>query len=123
MLPVGKTVETVRERENVQNVKVEGHITDGETLCLEGIIERIAGDGSAIYGEENVFSIRRLPETHKVSKPAFNTAALIVIAARTLLVVFRSALKSIDVELPHIISDTVKILDQLRKSAHAVTSV
>ena len=97
--------------QDVQNIEVEGHITGGEAFCLESIVKRVSRNRPTVNRQEDILSVRRLPKAHKVPKPAFNTATLIVIAARAFLVIFRSALKAIDIELPHIIPDTVKILD------------
>ena len=98
--------------QDVQNIEVEGHITGGKAFCLKRIIEWVSGNRTAVHGKEYFFSVRRLSKAHKVTKPAFDTAALIIIASSALFIIFCSALKAIDIELPHIISDTVKILDQ-----------
>ena len=92
---------------------MEGHIAGGKAFGLKGIVQGIVGDGAAVHRQEYILPVSGLPEPHKISKPAFQTAALIVIASGALFVIFRSALKAIHVKLPHIIPDAVKILYQL----------
>ena len=99
--------------QQIQNIEVEGHIPGGEALCLEGVVQGIGGNGAAVHGQEYILSIRGLTESHEVPQPAFHPAALIVIAAGALFVVFRPAFETVYIELPHIIPDAVEILDKL----------
>lgn len=112
-LPGGAGVSVL---EKIQNVEMKGHIAGGEAPGLEGVVERIAPDGTAVHGEKHMFSLRGQPETHTVSQPAFYPAAFVIIAAGAFGVVFRPALEAIDIELPHIIPDPVKIFDKLAVS-------
>ncbi len=56
---------------------------------------------------------------HVVTQPAFDPTPLVIIAASALHSVLITALKSIDIELAHIVPDPFKALDQLAIS-HAL---
>ena len=92
---------------------MEGHIAGGETFGLECVVQRVAGNGAAVNGQENVLSVCGLPEAHEVSQPALNSAALVVIAPGTLFVILIPALEAIDIELPHVVPNPVKVFDKL----------
>ena len=92
---------------------MEGHIPSGEALCLEGVVQGIGGNGSTVHEQEYILSIRGLTESHEVPQPAFHPAALVVIAAGALFVIFGAALEAVHIKLPHIIPDAVEVLDEL----------
>ena len=99
--------------QQIQNVKMERDVARGEALGLERVIKRVGGDGAAVHAEEDVFPVRGLAEAHEVAQPALHAAALVVIAAGALFVVFCPAFEAEHIELPHIVADAVEIFDQL----------
>ena len=99
--------------QQIQNIEVEGHIPGGEALGLEGVVQGIGWNGAAVHGQEYILPIRVLAEAHEVSQPAFHPAALVIIAAGALFVIFRPALETVHIKLPHIIPNAVEILDEL----------
>ena len=105
--------------EEVQNIKMEGHVPVSEAFGLEGVVQGIAGDGPAVHGQEHILAVGGLPEAHVAAEPAFDPAALVVIAADALLVILRPAPEAVDIELPHIFPDPVEIFDQLTVSHSA----
>jgi hypothetical protein len=48
-----------------------------------------------------------------IAKPAFQTAALVVIGTRTFTLIVITALEAIYVEITHICSDLLKVFDKL----------
>ena len=54
-----------------------------------------------------------LTEAHEISQPALKAAALIVIAPGALLIILIPALEAIDIELPHVVPNPVKVFDKL----------
>ena len=115
----GKQVENLRRgvgaaaAEQIENVKVEDHVTGGKAFRLECVVEGVSGNGAAVHRQEQIFSVRRLTEAHIVTQPAFDAAAFVVIASRALLVVFIPVFEAIDVELPEIVPNPVEVFDQL----------
>ena len=87
---------------------------------LPRLIEWIFTGHAAIYRQENILSLRCLREPHVVSQPALQPAALIIIGACALGIIFCSALKAIHIKLTHISSDFFKVLYELTIS-HADT--
>ena len=68
---------------------------------------------SAIYGQKYILTGRILMERHIVAKPAFNSSALIIVATGALGIIFLTTLEAIDIELPHVVADALKVLYQL----------
>ena len=85
----------------------------GEAFGLEGLVERVAGDLPAVNGQKDVLPAAVLPEGHILSQPAFDPAALVVIAPGAFGVILAAAFEPVDIELPHVVPDPAKILDQL----------
>ena len=52
----------------------------------------------------------------KSAEPALNTPALVIKTPRTLVRVFRTGSESINIEVPHIFSDPVEVLDEFAVS-------
>ena len=73
---------------DIQGVEMEGHITGSKALCFESIVKRVSRNRPTVHGKEYILPVRCLAEAHKVTKPAFNAATLIIIATRTLLIIF-----------------------------------
>jgi hypothetical protein len=48
-----------------------------------------------------------------IAKPAFEPAALVIIGTGTLALIFLTALEAVNVEITHICSDLLEILDKL----------
>ena len=99
--------------EEIQNVEMEGHVARSEALGLERLIERIDRDRTAVHREEHLSAIRILPEAHVITEPAFDAAALVVVAARAKFGVLVPATEAVDIELPHIFTNAAEVLDQL----------
>ena len=99
---------------------MERDVLIGKTLGLERFMEGISWDLSAVNREEHILSGGILVEGHIVAKPAFDPAALIIVAAGTLESVFFPTLKAIDIEFAHIAPDALKTLDQfaIRHKVH-----
>ena len=85
----------------------------GEAFGLEGLVERVAGDLPAVNGKKDVLSAAVLPEGHVVAQPAFDPAALVVIATGAFGVILAAAFEAVDIEFPHVVPDPAEILNQL----------
>ena len=48
-----------------------------------------------------------------IAKPAFKTAALVIIGTRTLALIVITTLETVNVEITHICSDFFKVFDKL----------
>ena len=85
----------------------------GKALCLPSIVKRIVPDRSAIDGDKNIFTFRSANKAHMIAKPAFKTAALVIIGTRTLALIVITTLETVNVEITHICSDFFKVFDKL----------
>ena len=68
---------------------------------------------AAVDRQENIFALGRFCEPHMIAEPALDSAALIIIGACALGIIFRSALKTIYIKLTHIGSDFFKVFNEL----------
>ena len=93
-----------------------------KALSFPRFVEWIVTGYPAIDGDENIFSFRGLAKLHIITEPALDTTALIIIGARTFPSVLIAALEAVDIELTHIITDTVEVLYQLA-ICHVFTSL
>ena len=91
-------------------------VAPGKALGLECLIEGVVQDVAAVYRQKHLFSGGILPKGHVIPQPALHAAALVVVAAGTLCVVLLTAFKAIDIELPHIAADVLKVFNQLAVS-------
>ena len=67
---------------------------------------------SAVNRKKDIFAFRGLREAHIISQPALDASPFIIVGARTLGIVFGSALKSVYIELTHIGADFFKVLHE-----------
>ena len=84
-----------------------------KALGLPRLIEWVLPGHAAIHRQENVLSFRCLREVHVIPQPTLQPAALIIIGACTLGIIFCSALKAIHIKLTHIGSDFFKVFNEL----------
>ena len=49
-------------------------------------------------------------ERHIIAQPALNSAALVIVAAGALRIIFLTALKAIDIELSHVVTNALEVL-------------
>lgn len=78
---------------NIQDAEMQYDILVSKALCLPGVVQRVESYAAVIHRDEDVFALGRVPESHVAAKPALDTAALIVIAARALFRIVLAALK------------------------------
>ena len=106
---------------NIQDAEMQYDILVSKALCLPGVVQRVESYAVVIHRDEDVFALGRVPESHVAAKPALDTAALIVIAARALFRIVLAAFEAVDVEVPHIIADLFEALDKFAVG-HVFTS-
>ena len=99
--------------ENIKQDEMQCNVAVGKTTGLPRLEKRIMGARPAIDRQEAVFSVRSLAESHIISEPTLDPPFLVIIRARTFLREFIPALEAVDVELPHVFSDSLEILDSL----------
>lgn len=71
---------------------------------------------AAVNGQKDILAVGRLPEAHIIAQPAFNPAALVIIGAGAFGPEIIPALKAIDIKLPDIITDPLKVFYQFTVS-------
>ena len=96
---------------DIQNVKVQSDVLVGKAFGFECFVKRVTGDATAVNGQKHILAGGILMEGHIIAEPAFDSAALIIIAAGTLGGVLVAAFEAVDIELAHIITNSIKILD------------
>ena len=111
--------------ENVKDDEMQRDIAVGKALRLPSVVQRVVSDGSAIDGNENIFTFGSANKAHMVTKPAFEATALVVIgtgalAARRAILraVVITGFKAVNVEIAHICSDFLKVFDKLAVRGH-----
>lgn len=107
-----------RRVQNVKQNKMQGDVAVGKALCLPGLIERVVRLGAAVDREEYALPLGAAHELHVVPEPAFDAAALVVIRARALFVVFLAAFEAVDIKLAHIRPNPLVVFDELAVRRH-----
>ena len=100
-------------RKAVHYVKMQCNILVREAFGFESIVQRIMLQTAAVQADENLLSGFLTAKGHVRSQPAFDPAALVVIATGAFHSHFGTTAEAKDVKLPHIVPDALKILDQL----------
>ena len=82
-------------------------------------IKGIAGDGFAVHTDIQMLSLCSIAGTGIIPQPAFDSASFIVIGTGAFGIKITSYLKAIYIELAHIVSYFIKILNKLMKFLHS----
>ena len=97
----------------IHDIKVKDDVRICKAFRLERLIKGILRRGAAVYRQKHLPAGRILPKGHIVPQPAFHPAALVIIGAGAFRRVLFTALKAVDIELPHIVADPLEAFDQL----------
>ena len=121
--PVGDLADASRRTvdKKIQDAEMQHDILVRKAFRFPGIVQRIERHASVVHGDEDVLALGGMPEGHVAAKPALNAAPLVVIAACTFLRVIFTAFESVYIEIPHVVADLFKVLDQLAVG-HVLTS-
>ena len=95
---------------------MQSNILVCKAFCLERLVQRIMGHMAAVHRQKDALAAAIVTEGHIVTQPALHTAALVIIAAGAFRRVLFTALKAVDIELPHIVADPLEAFDQFTVS-------
>ena len=104
--------------QNVKENKMQRNIAVSKAFCFPGVVQRVVPDGTAINGDEYVFTLRSAYEAHMIPQPAFQTSPLIIIGSGTLRLIIVTAFETINIEITHICSDFLKVFDEFTVRRH-----
>ena len=92
-----------------------------DALGLPGLVQGILGNPFAVHIDIDLFPFGTVVRLHVSGHPALNPPALIVVGAAAFIIVISPNLKAVNIKLPHIVPDAVKIFNQLLKFRHFPT--
>ena len=107
---------------DIQDAKMQYDILVSKALCFPGTVQWVECHTAVVHRDEDVLTLGSVPESHVAAKPALDSPALIIVAARALFRIVLAALEAVHIELPHIVTNFVKAFDQFAVS-HVFTSL
>ena len=120
--PVGDLFQALRlsVSEKVGQEKTQGDVIVREGFGLPCLVQGIDRHAAGVQGEKYGLFMAALVKADVVSKPALHAAALIVIGSAALFPEILTGLEAVDVEIPDIRADLVKLSDEFFVLGHGL---
>lgn len=97
---------------------MEQNIIVGKAFCFPDAVKRIGVEEIAVDGKRNILAAACVIAADKITEPALNAAALIVIRASAFVLKVIACLKSVDKKVAHVFSCLRETFDEFFKIGH-----
>lgn len=98
--------------QNIKDNEMQCNVSVRKALRLPGIVERIVSNSTTVDRYEHILAVRSSHKAHVVAKPALYSSTFVIIGTGAFFAVIVTALETVDIELAHICSDSLKVFNK-----------